>query len=72
MMNMNLTMVRYLHAKGARLSQGKPNPRVRACVVLVGLQLISTEIVLNVPLQKHVIVAVVSPSQSSDAVSDVL
>ena len=47
------------HGK-ALLSQGKPNPRERACVVLVGLQLTSvghTEIVLstlNVPLQKQV------------------
>ena len=29
--------------KGARLSQGKPNPKVRACVVLVGLQLTSIQ-----------------------------
>ena len=60
MTSMNLTMLRYLNAKGARLSQGKPNQRVMACVVLVGLQLTSvqrTEIVLstlNVPLQKQV------------------
>ena len=58
MMSMNLTMIRYFNAKGARLSLGKPNPRVRACVVLVGLQLTSvqrTEIVLstlNVPVPK--------------------
>ena len=50
----------HLNAKGARLSQGKPNQRVMACVVLAGLQLTSvqrTEIVLstlNVPLQKQV------------------
>ena len=45
--------------KGKR-GKAKPNPRERACVVLVGLQLTSvghTEIVistLNVPLQKQV------------------
>ena len=44
-MGMNLTMLRYLNAKGARLSKGKANPRVRACVVLVGLQ--RMEIVLS-------------------------
>ena len=60
MVSMNLTMLRYLNAKGARLSQGKPNQKAMACVVLVGLQLTSvghTEIVLstlNVPLQKQV------------------
>ena len=56
-MSMNLTMLRYLNPKGARLSQGKPNQRVMACVVLVGLQLTSvqrTDITLNVPLQKQV------------------
>ena len=42
MMGMNLTMLRYLNAKGARR---KANPRVRACVVLVGLQCM--EIVLS-------------------------
>ena len=66
--------------KRARLSQGKPNPRVRACVVLVGLQLTSVghrDCPFNSKRStaktstKPVIVAVDSPSQSSDAVSDV-
>ena len=74
MVSMNLTMLRYLNAKGARLSQGKPNQRVRACVVLVGLQLtcpFNTKRSTAKTSTKPVIVPVDSPSQSSDAVSDV-
>ena len=60
------------HAKvfKPRLSQGKPNPRVRACVVLVDLQLTAPRLSFQ-HYTKPVIVAVDSPSQSSDAVSDV-
>ena len=62
------------HAKVLKRQRGKgkPNPRVRACVVLVGLQLTSvqqTEIVLSCSTAKTstkpVIVPVESPSQSS-------
>ena len=79
MVSMNLTMLRYLNAKGARLSQGKPNQRVMACVVLVGLQRsthrdcpFNTKRSTAKTSTKPVIVPVDSPSQSSDAVSDVV
>ena len=77
MMSMNLTM---LNAKGARLSQGKPNQSdglCSACGSTTHKRSTHRDCPFNTKRStaktstKPVIVAVDSPSQSSDAVSDV-